>query len=338
MNLKGQKMTKKVFIFIITIILVVSCDYKRDAIGGNDDIVVLAAKEDREKIRKLLTTVFSETILTPSPESFYNIKFADPESFSALKTQTNLVVASLGNYDLNPGTKLVKELLGQNAFNSTLNGVPITLSKDQFAKNQLFMILSGNDFDQIQDYLLLNNEFIRNQFDKNFYKKQSQYFLENERQEELELNLQKDYNWSMKIPWGWELIKNDSKESFFWIGHELPFRWIAVHWREGNFFSKEEVSEYIKEYPQKYFESIRYNQEYINIEFKDFKSESSYEVYGLWESIKDAKGGPFKGYVFYDYKNDRTFYISYLVFNPGGKKAFYLRQLEMIAKTITVNS
>ena len=76
----------------------------------------------------------------------------------------------------------------------------------------------------------------------------------------------------------------------------------------------------------------------INVEFKDFNSESSYEVSGLWESIDDAKGGPFKGYVFYDYKNDRTFYISYLVFNPGGKKAFYMRQLEMIAKTITVNS
>ncbi len=42
--------------------------------------------------------------------------------------------------------------------------------------------------------------------------------------------------------------------------------------------------------------------------------------------------------VFYDYENDRTFYISYLVFNPGGKKAFYMRQLEMIAKTISINS
>lgn len=338
MNFKDQKMIKRNFILFFTIMAIMSCDYKRDAIGGNDDIVVLAAKEDREKIRSLLSTIFNETILTPSPESFYNIKFADPESFSALKTQTNLIVASIGNYELNPGTKLAKELLGQNAFNNTLNGVPVILSKDQFAKNQLFMILSGSNSEQIEDYLVLNNEFIRNQFDENFFKKQSQYFLENERQEELEQDLKIKYDWSMKIPWGWELIKNDSEKSFFWIGHELPFRWIAVHWRDGNFFSEEDVLKYVKEYPQMYFESIRYNKEYINVEFKDFNSESSYEVSGLWESIDDAKGGPFKGYVFYDYKNDRTFYISYLVFNPGGKKAFYLRQLEMIAKTITVNS
>ena len=91
------------------------------------------------------------------------------------------------------------------------------------------MILSGSNSEQIEDYLVLNNEFIRNQFDENFFKKQSQYFLENERQEELGQDLKIKYDWSMKIPWGWELIKNDSEKSFFWIGHELPFRWIAIH-------------------------------------------------------------------------------------------------------------
>ena len=330
-------MTKRIFSLLFSVIFILSCDYKRDAIGGNDDIIVLAAKEDREKIRHIMTTIFNETILTPSPETFYNIKFAEPESFPALKTQTNLVVASIGNYDLNPGTKLVRELLGQKAFNSTLSGVPVILSRDQFAKNQLFMILSGSNTEQIKDYLDKNNDFIRSQFDENFFKKQAQYFLENERQEGIELDLQQKYDWNMKIPWGWEVIKNNKKESFFWIGHELPFRWIAVHWREGNFFSEEDALEYVKKFPQKHFESIRYNPEYIKIKFKDFKSESSYEISGLWESIEDAKGGPFKGHLFYDYKNDRTFYVCYIVFNPGGKKAFYLRQMEMIANTIDID-
>ena len=160
--------------------------------------------------------------------------------------------------------------------------------------------------------------------------------MENERQEELEVKLSSNYDWTMKIPWGWELIKNESDKSFFWIGQELPFRWIAVHWRKGNFFSKEDALEYAQDFPQNYFESIRYNPDYLQIEFDDFNSESAYKIFGLWESIEDAKGGPFQGYLFYDYENDRTFYISYIVFNPGGKKAFYLRQMEMIAKTINI--
>ena len=334
MNLE-ERIMPRILIFLFLFILS-SCDYKSDSIGGNDDIIVLAAKEDREKVLSLLSVVFNDTLLTPSPETFYNIKFAEPESFSALKTQTNLIIASIGDYELNPATKLVKELLGQRIFNNTLSGDPLILSRNQFAKNQLFMILSGNSYDQINDYLIQNKSFIKEQFDNNFFEKQTKYFLENERQEELEVKLSSNYDWTMKIPWGWELIKNESDKSFFWIGQELPFRWIAVHWREGNFFSKEDALEYAQDFPQNYFESIRYNPDYLQIEFDDFNSESAYRIFGLWESIEDAKGGPFQGYLFYDYENDRTFYISYIVFNPGGKKAFYLRQMEMIAKTINI--
>ena len=89
MSLKGTKMLR-ITILTFLLFILLSCDYKRDAIGGNDDIIVLAAKEDREKVSSLLSVVFNDTLLTPSPESFYNIKFAEPESFSALKTQTNL--------------------------------------------------------------------------------------------------------------------------------------------------------------------------------------------------------------------------------------------------------
>ena len=327
----------RILIVFFAILTIQACEYKRDSIGGNDDIIVLAAKEDREKISSLLSVVFNDTLITPSPELFYNIKFAEPESFAALKTQTNLIIASIGDYELNPATKLARDLLGESAFNKTLIDTPLILSRNQFAKNQLFMIISGDNYQQINDYLLQNNTFIKQQFDENFFKKQAQYFLENKRQEELESSIYNSYGWTMKIPWGWELIKNDIDKSFFWIGQELPFRWIAVHWREGNYFSEEDAFEYVSNFPQNYFNSIRYNQDYLNIEFDDFNSESSYKVYGLWESIEDAKGGPFQGHLFYDYENDRTFYISYIVFNPGGKKAFYMRQMEMIAKTIEIN-
>tara|TARA_B100000965_G_scaffold373271_1_gene363579 strand:+ start:739 stop:1728 length:990 start_codon:yes stop_codon:yes gene_type:complete len=327
----------RILIVFFALLTTQACEYKRDSIGGNDDIIVLAAKEDREEISSLLSLVFNDTLLTPSPELFYNIKFAEPESFAALKTQTNLIIASIGDYELNPATKLARDLLGESAFNKTLRDTPLILSRNQFAKNQLFMIISGDNYQQINDYLLQNNTFIKQQFDENFFKKQAQYFLDNERQEELESSIYNSYGWTMKIPWGWELIKNDIDKSFFWIGQELPFRWIAIHWREGNHFSKEDAFEYVSNFPQNYFNSIRYNQDYLNIKFDDFNSESSYKVYGLWESIEDAKGGPFQGHLFYDYENDRTFYISYIVFNPGGKKAFYIRQMEMIAKTIEIN-
>lgn len=322
------------FVFCIAII---SCDIKKDSIGANEDLVVLAAKEDREDIRSLLSIVFNDTLLTPAPEPFYNIKFADPSSYETLKTQTNLIIASIGDYELNPATKLARELLGEKAFNSTLENTPVILSRDQFAKNQLFMILSGAKTNDIKEYLIKNGNSIKNEFDKNFDKKQSQYFLTSKRQEELEAQLLSDYGWTINLPWGWEIIRNNPDSNFVWIGQEMPFRWIAVQWRNGNYFSEEDAIYMADNFPQTFFKSQQYNKEFLSIDWVDYREDAAYRLSGLWESIDEAKGGPFVGYLFYDYESDRTFYITYMIFNPGGKKAFYMKQMELFSKTLQIN-
>ena len=92
-------------VFLACLILLSGCDTKRDSVGGSDDLIVLAAKEDRDKVKSLLSTVFNDTLLTPEPESLYKVKFSDPSNYNALKTQTNLIIASIGDFDLNPATK-----------------------------------------------------------------------------------------------------------------------------------------------------------------------------------------------------------------------------------------
>jgi len=136
------------------------------------------------------------------------------------------------------------------------------------------------------------------------------------------------------LPWGWEMIRNNPDSNFVWIGQEMPFRWIAVQWRDGNYFSEEEALDLANNFPQKYFKSQQYNKEFLSIDFVDYREDAAYRLSGLWESIDEAKGGPFVGYLFYDYESDRTFYITYLIFNPGGKKAFYMKQMELFSKTL----
>ena len=331
-----EKTIKIVFIFIC-LIFVFNCEVKRDSIGGSDDLVVLAAKEDREQIKSLLSIVFNDTLLTPEPEQFYKVKFSDPANYEALKTQTNLIIASIGDFDLNPATKLVKDLLGVKKFNQTLEGDPVILSKDQFAKNQLFMIVSGSDSDSIKEYFLENNEWIKLQYNTNFDKKQSQYLLETQHQEDKESMLLESYGWNINLPWGWEIIRNEADSNFVWIGQEMPFRWLAVYWRDGNHFSKETATELANDFPKEYFKSIQYNNDFLSIDWIDhYREDAAYKISGLWESIEGAKGGPFQGHLFYDNESDRTFYITYLVYNPGGRKAFYIRQMDLIARTFRV--
>ena len=330
--LKERTMVR--ILLLICLILLSSCETKRDSVGGSDDLIVLAAKEDRDKVKSLLSTVFNDTLLTPEPEPFYNVKFSDPSNYNALKTQTNLIIASIGDFDLNPATKLAKNLLGETQFNQTLEGPPVILSRDQFAKNQLFMIISGSDSSMIKDYLIENGEWIKQQYNENFDKKQSKYLIDAQHQEEKELLLLRKHGWNINLPWGWEIIKNES--SFVWIGQEMPFRWLSVYWRDGNYFSKEEATKLANSFPEDYFKSIQYNENFISVDWVDYRDDVAYKISGLWESIEGAKGGPFEGYLFYDYDSDRTFYINYLVFNPDGRKAFYVKQMNLIARTLKV--
>ena len=300
--IEKKKIIKYLSLFIFCM-AIVSCDIKKDAIGANDDLVVLAAKEDRDDILSLLSIVFNDTLLTPAPEPFYNVKFADPSSYDALKTQTNLIIASIGDYELNPATKLVRNLLGKKAFENTLE-----------------------------------NNSIKNEFDQNFDKKQSQYFLESKRQEDIESQLLSDYGWTINLPWGWEMIRNNPDSNFVWIGQEMPFRWMAIQWKDGNHFSEEDAIDIGDSFPQTYFKSQQYNKEFLSIDWVDYRNDAAYRLSGLWESIDQAKGGPFVGYLFYDYVSDKTFYVTYMVFNPGGRKAFYMKQMELFSKTLETKS
>ena len=316
---------------LVCLIVLYSCETKRDSIGGSDELIVLAAKEDREKVRSLLSTVFSDTLLTPEPESFYKINFSDPSNYNDLKNRTNLIIVSIGDFDLNPSTKLVKNLLGEAKFNQTLEGPPVIISRDQFAKDQLFMIISGSDSSMIKDYLTKNGEWIKEQYNENFDKKQSRYLTKAQHQKEKEIALLEKYGWNINLPWGWEIIKDES--SFVWIGQEMPFRWLSIYWKDGNYFSKEDAMDIANSFPKKYFKSIQYNNDFISVDLVDYRHDTAYKISGLWESIEEAKGGPFEGYLFYDHDSNRTFYINYLVFNPDGRKAFYIRQMNIIAKT-----
>jgi hypothetical protein len=56
---------------------------------------------------------------------------------------------------------------------------------------------------------------------------------------------------------------------------------------------------------------------------------------GLWYHKKEAKGGPFITYSFYDPETDRTFVIDMILFQPVINSSTLLRQVEIMASTFT---
>lgn len=325
--------------FIMAAFLLVGCSTKRESIGAADEIVVIASSEDRGSINNVLSQIFTDTLFTPRPEPVYKLKYADPNGFNKLKRQSNLIVSSIGTNELNPGTKLVKSLLGDELFESTINGnEQVIFSEDQFGRNQLFMIISGKTIDDIDEALIDKSEWIKSYFDSIFVEKQKKYLFGNDRLKKVSKEFKQKYGWEIQIPWGWEVLKELPDSNFVWLGREMPYQWFSIQWESGLIVNDSiTAAKYSTRVPQDYYKSIKYNDYKYVMEQVIFNNWTAWKSYGIWESIEEAQGGPFLNYTWYDGVTDRTYNLNMLVYVPSKDKATFMRQLDIIAHSFNVN-
>lgn len=54
---------------------------------------------------------------------------------------------------------------------------------------------------------------------------------------------------------------------------------------------------------------------------------------GVWGHREEVAGGPFFTYIFRDQTQNRVYFVTGIVFNPGGSKTMLLRRQEVIIRT-----
>ena len=150
-----MKVTKKAFVFILfSIFANLGCEFKRDAIGSDNEIRVICSNVDKDNVEHFLKMVFNDTLYTPEPEPFYALKFSTPETYPKLKKQNNVIIAAIDRDQSNPGLKLINNLLPNEQAKSMELDDPIILAKDVHAKHQLFMVINANSFKHLIDLLI----------------------------------------------------------------------------------------------------------------------------------------------------------------------------------------
>ena len=321
---------------IIFLLLFYSCDTRRNAIGADNELMVLASDKHKGIAVSFLQKIFNDTIFTPQPEPVYKIKFAKPVNFSKLKRHSNLIIVSLGNDTRNSGTKLVRNLLGKKKFLETIfSDEHIIISENQFAENQLFMIISAPDERSLMETIEGKENWIKSLFEEKYNHQQRSYLFRDARQNDLEDSLMNNYSWNIKIPWGWEKIKENSDSNFVWLGKEYPYQWLSVYWKkQSNILDSSSVADMIFEFPLDIFRTIRFDNYRFRLLSGDDKSWYDWKASGIWESIQEPKGGPFSLFLKFDELNQRIFMINSLIHYPGENKSNYMRQMELISSTI----
>ena len=333
------KISLKIFLYIFTILYVNGCEIKREALGSDNEIRIICSEIDKDIIKSYMTKIFTDTIFTPEPEPYYYLKFSSPDKYSKLKTQSQVVIAAIDRNPNNKGFKLMKQILPKEKFNYTENIDPIILAKDVYAKKQLFMIINSKSEVDLISSIEKRKNLIREQFHQQFIDRQSRFLFGNDRNKKLEDSLYQKFGWSLKMPWGWEIIKILPDSNFVWLGKEMPFQWIGISWEKGHVF-KDNISagKYIWRWPKENYGYIQFNDYKFELRQSSLNSYEAWRARGVWETIDivEAKGGPFNSYLFYDEKNNRSYHINYLIHHPGKDKSIFMRQLDLIVKSFSI--
>ena len=332
-------MIKSRTVFLIILVCILSCDSKKNSLGFDDEIRVVCSRLDEPLVKKYLLSVFNDTIFTPQPEPVYKLIFNRPSDFNDLKKYAHLIVIAIDRNNSNSGYRLIQKLLTENQSNNSRHENPLYLDRDLYAKEQIFVVINALDEDHLNYEFQRNKELLHSHFEQQFNLKTNKFLFKDSQVAE-EQKLKTNFGWTIKIPWGWEVLKNDAEERLFWMGAEYPYRWVSVDWQDGNIINNQlVVGEKFWSSPKNHFKSISFNEAKFKLEKIYFNNFPGWRCTGIWSAIDpiDAKGGPFQSFLFYDNNTNRTFQINTLVYNPGKNKSSYIRQLEYIAKSIKIN-
>ena len=336
-------MKNKLFNCIIILILAFyGCEIgKPRAEGADNELVVVTSFEDRESIQSVITALFNDTLYSPQPEPFYRVVWVDPENFNNIKFHVNVIVAGIGNNTKNVGTRLIKNLLTDEQYTSTIEGDnQLIYAKNIFSRDQNYLIINGPNLEKLIEQVKDKGAWLKKQYDELLFKRQSIHLFEGStRQKDLEKSLLEKYGWTLKIPWGYTIIRDNEEERFFWMGRDIPYRWLAVQWKDGLVFSDSvSVHNYAMSLPPKYFGHIQYSDYLFKIEPVSFNDWGAWKISGLWESIEEAQGGPFISYLFYDESSNRSYFIHSMIFHPGQDKFLLLKQVDIVAHSFKVDT
>ena len=126
----ANKRISKIKNIILGVIVLCSCgcEIKREALGSDDGIFVIAAMEDEGKIREILGDVLNDTLYTPKPEPYYKLTFVHPPRDTKYTLKDGFI-SNLAFEKENVETKLKEKVRRSNNLTVEIQGAVIVTSK-----------------------------------------------------------------------------------------------------------------------------------------------------------------------------------------------------------------
>ncbi len=335
---------KRLLLVLFPIVLLTSgCNDKQPAVGLEDEIFVIADSTDYYEIEPALYETFSKVIYTPQAETLFELKRLPFEKLSTVKGMKNIIIAAPLNGE-GFAAEYVNSLLDSAVYDLVSDGKEFVFNKhDLWAKNQLVMVLTAPDIEDLQKKILLNKEtllhYFRKASDERLLKGVYKSSFE---QKDIEAQLLKDYGWMVYVQKDMKLAKDAPEDNFVWLRRGMNTdmeRWVFVHWIDDaspEWLDKDSISAIRDRMTSKYYRSTNDSSNVIIAQdqlttYKEVNFLGRYALManGFWRFSDKSGGGPYLSYTFFDEETKRLYMLDGSVFAPKYYKKKLIQQLDI---------
>jgi len=324
--------------FILIALLAVTltrCERPKDkAIGYDQVITVVCDDRNWEVCEPVLAEKLGKVYQTPPTETLYSFDRISPEDLNANIMNKNLMI--LTRLEEASGiTPQVRSMLPDSTI-QRMRSKPYGLyyQGDAYASGQALVVVVGSSLGDLRNRLELNQDRIFNFIEHKMFERNTAFIYRSGEQFDLAQKYYDQYGFYVRMMHDYVEIENRPKDNLVWLGRDFPYRWLTITWAAATDSSLEyQVDDLLKKTFGRKLKDVTLNRDYLQAESIWFKEYSTIKYYGLWESKKEVKGGPFIAYGFYEPKKDRIYLLSGIVHAPDKAKLPYIRQMETILRT-----
>ena len=346
------------------------CDRRqKEAVGDRNQIMVYSDEQNWELYGSLLSSIFEREVETPRTELIFSMRNMNPDTWKYVPRFKNLLICAPLE-DLTPTSTRIRELLSpevrQHIYDNQ-RGLHV-VQEDIYASKQLFLIITADTREHLVDYLQSNRELLFELMEERLNERVADliYRTEGDYQEQyaLEDTLYNDYQFTMRMPWGFLMNTDYASESFVRMIKYGPERWFFAHWAPIGELDGQDLGwigrldgigamidqgadpdpveirrlaqqawNYRDEICRKYYNGDQVNRNWTTGTVVDFGGRWAMRLNGRWENDEEFVGGPMVAYCFIDRDTGRFWWLDGAVFYPNEPKETLVRQLDVMIRT-----
>ena len=314
------------------ILFLLGCGGLSEGGGSLHDVVVVANSEDWALVGKSMRGALERVVRTPQEEKVFSVRVESPEEFGFFRRWHNiLLVARLDTAER--AADLARSLLDADVLEKVEDrGAVLGFRRDVWAKDQLFGVLVARDREALREKAGKLGDVLFRRFEEALEERLSKWIYREGEERKAEEMLRSRFGWSLRLPKGYRIER--AEEGFVWVRKRVPERWVFVWWGDapdsidGRWLRAQRDS-----IGRMFYDGDRVVRDWLVEEVVEFAGRRAVKLSGLWENPKFASGGPFRCYGFK--KDGKAYIVDVAVFAPGVPKEPYLRQVDIVARSLS---